>query len=221
SLDFDGVDDYVDASKTTFSTLSTYTLSAYVKSSAAPGVAQRILTLTDYNDSDEDANPQFFIRVDALYKASVFGRGTLENISKTSVSTVNDGKWHNIVGIINGSTGTVYLYLDGVYEGTATYGSAFTSDTMPTTYMGIYRNISLPTTYIQPFNGLIDEVRISNTARTAGWITTEYNNQSSVGSFMAIGAEVCMPVPATRSGGGENVKTRIKGGVRFRGGSRF
>ncbi|MBU4455704.1 hypothetical protein KJ586_04310, partial [Patescibacteria group bacterium] len=66
-----------------------------------------------------------------------------------------------------------------------------------------------------------DEVRIYNTARTAGWITTEYNNQSSVGSFMAIGAEVCMPVPAERSGGGENVKTRIKGGVRFRGGSRF
>ena len=33
---------------------------------------------------------------------------------------------------------------------------------------------------IFPFNGLLDELRISNTARTSGWIATEYNNQSTL-----------------------------------------
>ncbi|MFI5340186.1 MAG: DUF2341 domain-containing protein [Candidatus Methylomirabilales bacterium] len=36
--------------------------------------------------------------------------------------------------------------------------------------------------------GLIDEVRISNTARTATWISTEYNNQSSPGTFYTVGS---------------------------------
>jgi len=45
-------------------------------------------------------------------------------------------------------------------------------------------------------------------------------NQSDVASFLTIGAEECLAVPATRSGG-ENVKTRIKGGVIFKGGVRF
>lgn len=35
------------------------------------------------------------------------------------------------------------------------------------------------------FGGLIDEVRISNVARSAGWVKTEYNNQSNPGSFLS------------------------------------
>jgi MSHA biogenesis protein MshQ len=39
----------------------------------------------------------------------------------------------------------------------------------------------------------IDELRIASSARTAGWIATEYANQSSAGTFYAVGAE--QPVP--------------------------
>jgi len=38
-------------------------------------------------------------------------------------------------------------------------------------------------------NGLIDEVRISNTARSAGWIKTTYNNLNDVANFYSVGAE--------------------------------
>jgi hypothetical protein len=38
-------------------------------------------------------------------------------------------------------------------------------------------------------NGTLDEVRISNIARSANWITTEYNNQSAPSSFYALGAQ--------------------------------
>ena len=38
-------------------------------------------------------------------------------------------------------------------------------------------------------DGTVDEVRISNIARTAGWIETEYNNQSGLVAFLDFGAE--------------------------------
>ncbi len=39
------------------------------------------------------------------------------------------------------------------------------------------------------FYGVIDEIRISNVARTAGWIETEYNNQNSPSTFLIFGPE--------------------------------
>jgi len=38
------------------------------------------------------------------------------------------------------------------------------------------------------FNGLLDELRVSNTARSANWIATEYNNQSNPAAFFSVGA---------------------------------
>jgi hypothetical protein len=39
------------------------------------------------------------------------------------------------------------------------------------------------------FNGTLDEIRISNTARSADWLKTEYNNQSSPSTFYSFGTE--------------------------------
>jgi hypothetical protein len=39
------------------------------------------------------------------------------------------------------------------------------------------------------YHGLIDELRISNTVRSAGWIATEYNNQSSPSTFLSEGSQ--------------------------------
>jgi hypothetical protein len=47
-------------------------------------------------------------------------------------------------------------------------------------------------------NGVVDEVRISNIARSAGWIATEYNNQSSPGTFYALGSEAALAAAARR-----------------------
>ena len=41
------------------------------------------------------------------------------------------------------------------------------------------------------FSGSIDEVRLSYTARSADWIKTDYNNQSSPGTFITMGTESC------------------------------
>ena len=43
------------------------------------------------------------------------------------------------------------------------------------------------------FEGDLDEVRISRVARSAPWIATQFNNESSPGAFYAVGAEAAGP----------------------------
>lgn len=40
--------------------------------------------------------------------------------------------------------------------------------------------------------GLIDEMQLSNTVKTANWITTEYNNQNAPNTFWTMGSEVAV-----------------------------
>jgi hypothetical protein len=42
---------------------------------------------------------------------------------------------------------------------------------------------------VRKFYGFIDEVRVSNIARSAAWILTEYNNQLNPTAFYTIGPE--------------------------------
>jgi hypothetical protein len=44
-------------------------------------------------------------------------------------------------------------------------------------------------TAIVKFNGTLDEMRISDTARSADWISAQYNNQDSPSTFYSVGAQ--------------------------------
>ncbi len=45
------------------------------------------------------------------------------------------------------------------------------------------------------WEGDLDEVRVSNVARSAGWIQTQYNNQNSPATFYAVGGPVGVALP--------------------------
>jgi hypothetical protein len=64
------------------------------------------------------------------------------------------------------------------------------SDTLPTDLnsaaLGIGRHVS---GVADPFDGLIDELRISHIERSDGWIETTWNTMSDPGAFAAAGAE--------------------------------
>ena len=48
--------------------------------------------------------------------------------------------------------------------------------------------------------GTLDEVRLSTIERNPNWVTTEYNNQSSPGTFITVGSESCAtPTPTQTS----------------------
>ena len=111
---------------------------------------------------------------------------------------LTDNKWHYIVVTLSGTS--VYLYIDGAKPpGYVWNGSSWSSSlisqpfTLPSTpnttgnYIWIGHSTGafwdMGSAY---FNGGIDEVRISNTNRSSGWILTEYNNQSSPSKFYTV-----------------------------------
>src|SRR6185312_5390570 len=109
-----------------------------------------------------------------------------------STSTVNDGNWHHVAGVVSGNT--ITFYVDGNPNGTATFTLAATNhsvgQTANNTELGIgVRGRDAGAQDSNWFSGLIDELRISGYARSAAWIKTEYNNQSAPGTFVTEGAQ--------------------------------
>ncbi len=80
------------------------------------------------------------------------------------VSNIADGNWHYIAGVFNGPTSTGTLYVDGSPENQDT--SIALTLPVPTGY-----NVGAP---IGVINGLIDEVRLSDIARSGNEIFEYY-----------------------------------------------
>jgi hypothetical protein len=104
--------------------------------------------------------------------------------STTDFSSLT-GVWTHVVGRFNGSQWDVFVngVLDRNSQGTQSQAPAHAS---ANTYIGAWDLSGTPSRF---FDGLIDELRISNTTRSDGWIQTEYNSLNSPGSFLSLGAE--------------------------------
>ncbi|MFX1482435.1 MAG: DUF2341 domain-containing protein [Promethearchaeota archaeon] len=102
-----------------------------------------------------------------------------------SYSLVNDGKWHHVVGLANAGTNELFLYVDGVQRNSAPYSGTTQTGT---SVLQIGNNPG-STGFIQEWDGRIDEVRVSSSYRSQGWIVTEFNNQNDPDSFYAVSQE--------------------------------
>jgi hypothetical protein len=97
-------------------------------------------------------------------------------------TAINDTTtWHLAHGTFDGSN--VKIYTEGVLRTTTAFSGAINNDNQA---LGIGQ---LPNG-LNKFAGLIDEVRVASVARSADWITTEFNNQSSPGTFYAVSGEL-------------------------------
>jgi RHS repeat-associated protein len=100
-----------------------------------------------------------------------------------------DTAWHSVaielpVGC---STMSCYnLFLDGTQQVLSTG----TPTTSTNTWSTEVRLNGIPTYNGYRFNGLLDEFRISNDAKSADWIATEYNNQSAVATFITVSSGI-------------------------------
>jgi len=103
--------------------------------------------------------------------------GTSLGVTGLSLNT-----WYHLVLIRSGdNSGTGYAaYLNGSLTGQSSSGALASGNTITFGYR--------PDVPEQAWNGNLDEVRVSNTARSAEWIATEYNNQSSPLTFYSVGA---------------------------------
>jgi hypothetical protein len=85
--------------------------------------------------------------------------------------------WHLITVVLTAAKKTL-SYIDGalIHTGTSTMLAAVNSQ--------FYAARGSQTS--MNFAGSLDEIRVSNTTRTLGWIKTEYNNQNSPSTFYSL-----------------------------------
>jgi len=101
--------------------------------------------------------------------------GTYKLLSNANAST-----WYHVVGTYNATSHAQVLYVNGANVGT-TEGVGYANGSVGT-------NIGRRTDATNFFNGSLDEIRVSNVVRTAGWVTTSYNNQNSPSTFYSVGS---------------------------------
>ncbi len=96
---------------------------------------------------------------------------------------VSDNNWHHIVATNDGST--IRLYMDGGLTA-QTLSSGLGNDNFGW-YLGAQHYYAGGAAFYH--QGIIDEFRFSNSARSADWIATEFNNESSPSTFYTINPE--------------------------------
>jgi hypothetical protein len=131
--------------------------------------------------------PALYIDINGQLRASLFWHGSV-SVQIVSAKKYNDNNWHHAVDVYD--NGTEALFVDGAEVGS----QAVTENGYSNTYnyfLGAGESASWAGgnggwLY---WNGALDEVRVSNTARSPGWIQTEYNNQSSPATFLTEGVQ--------------------------------
>ncbi|WP_167975071.1 DUF2341 domain-containing protein [Lentzea indica] len=186
SITLDGTNDYI--STTNQATVpNTVTVEAWFKTSTASG--KKIVGYASDQTGTTEANydRMLWVGTDGKLRFGVYD-GVLR--IGASAGTVTDGAWHHAVGVYDNVAQTLTLYLDGAVS------SSVATGTTPQSYTGWWRIGSYmmyagwTNSAAGYFPGSVDEVRVSTTARSAGWITTEYNSQSSPSTFSSTAGEV-------------------------------
>ena len=178
---FDGSSSYISLPSGTLDWTNDFTISAWVYMSNESPYDNTILGCSpdgvQYNflSYSQQKGSTF------LYEAYNYGYDGFGNVWGTTTPALN--QWYH-VALVKDSTSYI-MYVNGNQDGFGTIDSSC----VPSTGANIG---SLGPTYLTDYfmNGVIDEVNLSNTARSAGWIATGYNNQSNPGNFESFGAEV-------------------------------
>lgn len=108
-----------------------------------------------------------------------------------STGRVDNGNWRYVSAVIGG--GTMSIYIDGVLDASTSSGTTFGSGNLRFGFIGVGSEADQDNGSTGPnnyMNGDLDEFRISDVARSASWIQTEFNNQNTPNTFLSVGSEV-------------------------------
>lgn len=102
--------------------------------------------------------------------------------------------WYHLA-LVHQNTNENLLYVNGVLAGPMELrGLDYGAGTLPVAQIGaFYTGSSLP------FNGIIDELRLSNDARSADWILANYRLGNNAAAFITFGPEETVPAPEPSS----------------------
>jgi len=172
ALDFDGSDDYVNVGNSP--EMSTWTLEAVVKPDRVDVTSDtNALTIVSNDQSGWNNDVLFGITPEGLSlntnRRFALNHQDATNSVRTIVTDTSDavtGIFYYVAGSADSSN--LRLYVDGVLKDTESKNGAGLTWNGSTTYIAANPNI------LRPWDGIIDEIRISNTARSGAWIKATY-----------------------------------------------
>jgi hypothetical protein len=161
SLDFDGMDDYIDCGNSAALKPNIITVSCWVK-----GSTQTAYTRIISQDGPTGGADAYGFYVTPALNKVVFAIKTDVTGTVTSATSgvVLDNSWHHLVGTYDGSE--VILYVDGVAVGSPSAGTSILSYGSGTLTIGCFSEPTALPSYL--FNGNIDEVSIFNSVIPIG-----------------------------------------------------
>ena len=161
---FDGNGDYItfpDSDDYSFGT-GDFTIDFWIKRNSVSNAEEGVLGQM-YDSSN--GNPRNVIMLQADNKIWFYDYYYYDGTNGTLMTngTISDTNWHHVAFVR--SSGTLYAYIDGAASGSKTWANS--GDNNYPMYIGYGRTSTGVQAY---FNGLLDEVRISN--GVARWTTT-------------------------------------------------
>ena len=208
--EFDGTDDYIRVSNDTSLQFGdgSFTAETWINPQSAPDTGgARIINDRGTGAGGSNIGYQLKIKNDTgrwRFSDTAIDDATGNYKAYEGTTTYNYGQWHHVV-MVYAADNELRLYVDGIPDGTlavGTYGSL--SNSLPTAIGAAISANGVEGTYSQWFDGFLDEIRLSDVARSAGWISTSHTNQSDPVSFISLGnlelesgpPEVSNPNPA-------------------------
>lgn len=102
-----------------------------------------------------------------------------------TVAEYDDDTWQHTVLAVDSKDVSIYV------AGSLVAHTADIGDVIPSYTTGTITMIGTVATYtdVQPFNGVMDEFRISDITRNSSWINASFHSQNQTTGFLTIGAE--------------------------------
>ncbi|MDP2586058.1 MAG: LamG domain-containing protein [Candidatus Levybacteria bacterium] len=171
-----GTTDYGSANDSaTFSQTGSFSVEAWVKFNSISATANTIQTvLAKWDETTDIRSYRIIIQTDSTGRAfpqfQISTDGTAANIKTTTGGTqIIAGKWYLLTGYFNAtSPGSIYIYVNGVRDGSTTSVGTSISDTSSNFYLGSTKTGA--STYANFLNGGVDELRLLSGTRTEGSI---------------------------------------------------
>ncbi len=166
------------------------TISAWIRKTSNSGYD----TIAAKSVGGNDYNYYFSTSGDELEFGFTTTPGSYQFVASSAVNLATN-TWYHVVATYDDAANSMRLYLDG-----AQVASGSTTGSLVTNAGAL--QLGRSTTAGEFFDGSLDEVKIEAVTQSAGWIQTQYRNQSTPGTYITVSAEESRAVnsiPAAQS----------------------
>jgi hypothetical protein len=190
-LDFDGSNDRLALANLNYAStnaIAELSVTGWVNTSVVSGSYSNNWAVLDF-DRSEYFN--VYIHGDGRLGFST-REGGINDFFGGTAGDLNDGNWHHIAAVYDGTD--KLLYIDGALVATQTNphgGGALGTGTTRYGYIadGSEANGFSGSANNIYYDGMLDEIHYATSTLSADWIATEFNNQDSPATFATLGVE--------------------------------